>query len=230
MISTPSEAKPTSALSDRIDQQREAFRCHLAMMLAGVLDAEARAYLLATFRGDRSAATTPDWDTWWARRLQQIETEEAGPDLGPQLEAELDQWPIPVPCTVGWDTMQGDGAIRHCGDCNKSVYNLREVTRSEAASLLQVLDDKPCVHSYRRPDGTVLFAEDVPVCAPVAAITKRLMPRNPAKKRGVGLRVMAVIWVWMVMGVVTFSMVYADKIQSFFSEANSEMDGGPGFP
>ena len=104
------------------------------------------------------------------------------------------------------------------------------VTRTEAASLLQVLNEKPCVHSYRRPDGTVLFAEDVPVCAPVAAITKRLMPRSPAKTRGHALRVMALLWLGTMVGLVCFSMTFADKIQSFFSDANSSMDGGPGFP
>ena len=49
------------------------------------------------------------------------------------------------------------------------------------------------------------------------------IPLPPTRSRAYGLRVMATLWVWMVMGVVAFSMVYADQIQAFFSDANHEM-------
>ncbi|HEY0062420.1 MAG TPA: hypothetical protein VGC21_09885, partial [Telluria sp.] len=43
---------------------------------------------------------------------------------------------IASPCTASWDLMQGDERVRHCGDCNKNVFNLSAMPEAEAATLL----------------------------------------------------------------------------------------------
>ena len=75
--------------------------------------------------------------------------------------------PIPLPCDVPWDSMLGDARVRHCGLCEKKVYNLSAMTRREAAELLQD-DDAQCVRYYERPDGTVLTSD-----CPIGARTRR---------------------------------------------------------
>ncbi len=49
----------------------------------------------------------------------------------------------------------GTDAIRHCGSCNKDVYNLSAMTESEAEELLASAEEH-CVRYYYRPDGTLV--------------------------------------------------------------------------
>ena len=48
----------------------------------------------------------------------------------------LDNLRIAAPCSASWDRMLGDDRVRHCGDCNKNVYNLSGMTRDEAEALI----------------------------------------------------------------------------------------------
>lgn len=67
---------------------------------------------------------------------------------------------IPSPCTASWDLMQGDDRVRHCGSCNKNVFNLSAMPEDEAAALLAGnTDGHLCVRFYRRSDGTVLTSD-----------------------------------------------------------------------
>jgi len=77
---------------------------------------------------------------------------------------------IPSPCTASWDLMQGDDRVRHCGSCNKDVFNLSAMAEDEAADLLaDNADGHLCVRFYRRADGTVLTSD----CGARAASTRR---------------------------------------------------------
>jgi hypothetical protein len=70
----------------------------------------------------------------------------------------LDNIRVAAPCSARWDAMtpvDGD-RVRHCGDCNKRVYNLSMMTRDEAEALLIAHEGKLCVRYYRRADGTIL--------------------------------------------------------------------------
>ena len=69
---------------------------------------------------------------------------------------------IATPCSVGWDTMEGDERVRHCAQCDKLVYNLAKLTAAEAVALLRAPGGPPCIQLWRRADGTVLTA-DCPV-------------------------------------------------------------------
>lgn len=52
--------------------------------------------------------------------------------------------------------MHGDSRVRHCGECNLNVYNLSEMTRQEAESLIARREGRLCVRFYRRADGTII--------------------------------------------------------------------------
>jgi hypothetical protein len=67
---------------------------------------------------------------------------------------------IASPCTASWDKMTGDNRVRHCGDCNKNVFNLSAMPEAEAAALLASNDSgQLCVRFYRRADGTLMTSD-----------------------------------------------------------------------
>jgi len=74
----------------------------------------------------------------------------------------LDNIRVATPCRKDWNEMTGDERVRHCGDCNKHVYNLSGMTRDEAQALFVEKHGELCVRFYRRADGTILTA-DCPV-------------------------------------------------------------------
>jgi hypothetical protein len=59
------------------------------------------------------------------------------------------------PCKEPWEGMVGDARVRHCGRCDKDVYNLTEMTQEEAETLLASRGVTPCVRFFRRADGTI---------------------------------------------------------------------------
>ena len=74
----------------------------------------------------------------------------------------LDNIHIASPCSADWNQMFGDGRKRFCGDCKLNVYNLSDMTRSEAENFLIASEGRTCVRFYRRQDGSVL-TKDCPV-------------------------------------------------------------------
>ncbi len=67
----------------------------------------------------------------------------------------LERMHIAAPCNAAWDQMQGDDRVRFCGQCEKNVYNLSEMTRADAESLIATTEGNACVRYYKRADGTV---------------------------------------------------------------------------
>ena len=74
----------------------------------------------------------------------------------------LSQVRIASPCKESWDDMVGDEHVRHCGRCDKDVYDLSSLTKDQAESLLRERGADLCARLYRRSDGTVLTS-DCPV-------------------------------------------------------------------
>lgn len=72
---------------------------------------------------------------------------------------------IAAPCPADWDKMVGDERVRFCGSCRLNVYNLSDMTRAEAESLVRAAEGDEnahvCVRFYRRADGTML-TQDCP--------------------------------------------------------------------
>jgi hypothetical protein len=83
----------------------------------------------------------------------------------------LDQVSIAAPCPADWESMPGTDQVRHCGQCDKNVYNLSAMTRRQAEALLLETEGRLCVQLYRRADGTIL-TENCP--AGVRAIGRRI--------------------------------------------------------
>jgi hypothetical protein len=75
---------------------------------------------------------------------------------------QLDHISVASPCTADWEGMQGDDRARFCRQCQKHVYNLSDLTRTEIEELVVAKEGKFCARFYRRPDGTLL-TRDCPV-------------------------------------------------------------------
>lgn len=69
---------------------------------------------------------------------------------------------IATPCPASWDDMEGDGRVRFCSQCQQSVYNVAELSRSEATALIDRNSGQLCLRLFRRADGTVM-TRDCPV-------------------------------------------------------------------
>lgn len=74
----------------------------------------------------------------------------------------LDNVKIASPCPADWNEMYGDERKRFCSECKLNVYNLSEMTKSEAKSFVINAEGRVCVKFYRRADGSIL-TKDCPV-------------------------------------------------------------------
>jgi len=68
----------------------------------------------------------------------------------------LDNVAIASPCAASWDDMVGDDQVRHCGACDKDVFNLTHMTREDAERVIVAAQGKLCARYFRRADGTIL--------------------------------------------------------------------------
>ncbi len=76
--------------------------------------------------------------------------------------SRLDNLRIATPCPIGWEQMKGDDRVRFCDHCQLNVYNIAELTRIEAESLIASTEGRLCGRLYYRADGSVL-TKDCPV-------------------------------------------------------------------
>jgi hypothetical protein len=73
----------------------------------------------------------------------------------------LDNIRVAAPCPARWADMTGDDRVRACAQCDKSVYNLSDMTREEAQALLIEKEGRLCVRYFQRTDGTILLKDCV---------------------------------------------------------------------
>ena len=66
---------------------------------------------------------------------------------------------IATPCSADWNAMEGDDRVRYCATCSKSVYNISNMTSTEAAALIAEREGKVCVRYFQRKDGTILLQD-----------------------------------------------------------------------
>ncbi len=71
----------------------------------------------------------------------------------------LDRVRIGTPCQTDWEAMRGDERVRYCGQCEKHVYNLSQMTRQQAEALIIKTNGKLCARFERRSDGSILTTE-----------------------------------------------------------------------
>jgi len=81
----------------------------------------------------------------------------------------LEDITIPIACNVPWDTMRGDERTRFCGACKLHVYNVAQLSRGEAETLIRDSGGNVCVRIFQRPDGTVVTKS----CLDVLAAARR---------------------------------------------------------
>ncbi|MBK9144770.1 MAG: hypothetical protein IPM23_19935 [Candidatus Melainabacteria bacterium] len=79
------------------------------------------------------------------------------PDKSP-----LDDIRIAAPCHEDWDMMTGDERTRFCQSCSKNVFNISELSKKDAESLIRSKNGDLCIRLYKRADGTVI-TDDCPV-------------------------------------------------------------------
>src|SRR6185436_3912774 len=75
---------------------------------------------------------------------------------------QIDLLRIATPCPISWEQMTGDNRVRFCDHCQLNVYNISELSRSEAERLIGSTEGRLCARLFRRADGTVL-TKDCPV-------------------------------------------------------------------
>lgn len=63
---------------------------------------------------------------------------------------------IDNPCNENWEQMTGCEQKRFCGSCNKNVYNISEMTETEASTLLKTIKD-PCVRFSEDENSNIQF-------------------------------------------------------------------------
>src|SRR5688500_1305928 len=71
----------------------------------------------------------------------------------------LDNIRVASPCKADWAAMTGDERVRHCGSCDKDVFNISALTRDEAQALIAEKAGKLCARYFQRKDGTILLAD-----------------------------------------------------------------------
>ena len=80
-----------------------------------------------------------------------------------RAQGPLEDLRIASPCDQAWEQMVGDERVRHCASCDKDVFNVAAMTRTEALQLIaNQSGEVPCLRLFRRDDGTVLTS-DCPV-------------------------------------------------------------------
>jgi hypothetical protein len=87
----------------------------------------------------------------------------------------LDLIVIDIPCTASWDEMKGDHRTRFCSQCQLQVYDISEMTRGEAETLIAKHEgQRLCARFYRRPDGRVVTRD----CFSVRRVARRAATRT----------------------------------------------------
>lgn len=71
----------------------------------------------------------------------------------------LDDIVIQKPCPISWGAIDGAGPVRSCQVCQKSVFDLIEITSVAASQILAESKDLPCVRICRTPDGRIVTAD-----------------------------------------------------------------------
>ncbi len=66
---------------------------------------------------------------------------------------------IARPCSSSWELMEGDDRVRHCTNCQRSVYSSAGITVPELVELIEAREQRVCLRLLRRGDGTIITAE-----------------------------------------------------------------------
>ena len=93
---------------------------------------------------------------------------------------DLDAISIASPCTVPWDSMNGDAVKRFCGQCRLHVHDVSRMSRQEVGDLLQATGGTCCLRVWRRADGRVITKD----CQRIRRALRRRMQTVSAAAAG----------------------------------------------
>ena len=73
------------------------------------------------------------------------------------FKIQLKSYFIASPCSMKWEDMTGNEAVRFCGDCKLNVHNLSALPDEQVAELINKKADgeRICTYFYRKDDGTI---------------------------------------------------------------------------
>lgn len=84
--------------------------------------------------------------------------------MTPNAKRSLNIIDVQSPCDEPWLDMEVVGpGKRNCGLCMQNVFNLSEMTKDEAETLVFESTGRVCVRFFRRMDGSVVTSD----CSPV---------------------------------------------------------------
>ena len=89
----------------------------------------------------------------------------------------IEHYRIATPCPISWNQMSGDDRVRFCDHCQLHVYNLSELSKLEAQTLIASKEGRLCARLFQRADGTIL-TKDCP--AGLRALRLRVSKRVAA--------------------------------------------------
>jgi hypothetical protein len=72
---------------------------------------------------------------------------------------ELERIDVANSCPASWEAMSGDDRARNCSQCDRMVYNISGLSRTEASELIANREGRMCIRLHRRPDGTVITSD-----------------------------------------------------------------------
>lgn len=75
-----------------------------------------------------------------------------------QFSDPLSHVRVAAPCRADWELMHGNERVRFCDRCSMNVYNLSNMSKRDAESLILNAEGRLCVRYYSRADGTILTA------------------------------------------------------------------------
>ena len=101
---------------------------------------------------------------------------------------------VKIPCEVSWDSMMGDARSRFCGQCKLNVYNLSEMTNTQARELIKSKEGNLCGRFYRRTDNTVVTKDCLTLRAMYIAEFDRLQTRRKTFNFRVLMALLAMIF------------------------------------
>ncbi len=119
---------------------------------------------------------------------------------------------IADPCALDFQKMASlddEGRVRFCGDCQNNVYNLSAMTTAEAEAVLLEHEGELCVRYVARRDGTIQTTD----CAPPRFAKQQRVARRMT------VSAMAVA-VTAIVGILTLGIgaAYHHEIKTFLVE------------
>jgi hypothetical protein len=62
---------------------------------------------------------------------------------------------IVSPCAISFDSLEGEGNVRYCGQCKLNVHNFTEMTADEVAQVVQNRSGRLCASIRKCADGSI---------------------------------------------------------------------------